>query len=521
MTDRSRRVHLGFQVPSGEAVEIPLRHTVVTGQTQEAGKTTALEALVAHGGLRALVFLTKRGEGGFEDSYPVEPFFREQADWQFVASVLEASRGERLKFERAWIIRASKGARTLADVQRNVRLAMKTAKGLSADVYLTLEAYLDVVVPEIERVRWAPTLDLGEGLNVMDLTGLSMELQHLVIRSSISRVQEKEKNTVVVIPEAWKFIPQGRNTPVKLSAESFIRQAAALGNYLWLDSQDIGGIEKSILRSVPVWILGVQREINEIKRTLENIPSGISKPRPMDIATLDLGQFYACYGRHAIKTYVQPVWLDRQDAIQVATGKFAPPHRTATNPREETVNETEARELRATNEGLRRLVESQAQEIQDLLKLVKSGAPSSNGNAAGRSRGEDAQPKGDAGSTPAGADTDDLYEALRSRLLKDPVVLKVLATTPELEVTVTRRTVKADASTWVGFAALLLSEGFFDEGATSTSVFHEAQRRGLSGISARASEACGKLVELGFLTREGKGLGYQAVPRMKINVVEA
>jgi hypothetical protein len=34
-------------------------------------------------------------------------------------------------------------------VQRNVRKAMETAKGMSADVYLTLDAYLEAVVPQI------------------------------------------------------------------------------------------------------------------------------------------------------------------------------------------------------------------------------------------------------------------------------------------------------------------------------------------------------------------------------------
>src|SRR5207244_4375061 len=102
----------------GTAVEIPIRNMVVCGQTQEAGKTTALEALIARAGVRAVTFITKRGEGSFTSARRIDPYFREQADWQFVASILEASRGEKLKFERAWIIRASRGARTLADVQR-------------------------------------------------------------------------------------------------------------------------------------------------------------------------------------------------------------------------------------------------------------------------------------------------------------------------------------------------------------------------------------------------------------------
>jgi hypothetical protein len=62
---------------------------------------------------------------------------------------------------------------------------------------------------------------------------------------------------------------------------------------------------------VPVWILGVQREANEIKRTLDNIPAGIAKPSKADIATLELGQFFACWGKHAVRTYAQPAWMGK------------------------------------------------------------------------------------------------------------------------------------------------------------------------------------------------------------------
>src|SRR5436190_21226468 len=142
-------IHLGFEVGKGQAVEIPCRHMVVTGQTQEAGKTTTLEGLIARSGLPAVAFVTKRGEQSFSDGRRIDPYFRERADWQFVASVLEATMRERMKFERSWIMRASKGAKTLAEVQRNVRRLMKDAKGLSGDVYFTLNEYLDIVVPRV------------------------------------------------------------------------------------------------------------------------------------------------------------------------------------------------------------------------------------------------------------------------------------------------------------------------------------------------------------------------------------
>jgi hypothetical protein len=323
-----------------------------------------------------VTFITKRGEASFVNARRIDPYFREQADWQFVASILEASRSEKLKFERAWIIRASKGANTLADVQANVRRLMETAKGMNADVYLTLDAYLEAVVPQIATVKWATKLELRKGVNVVDLTNLNVEMQHLVIKSTIAWVLEKEEDTVVVVPEAWKFIPQGRGTPVKLAAESFIRQAAALGNYLWLDSQDIAGIDKIILKSVPVWILGVQREANEIKRTLDNIPAGLTKPKAADIATLELGQFYACWARHSIKTYVQPEWLEDRPALRVAkgeasissVGRFKPAAKAEPAPERPSYMSYDQKlaELEKENENLR----DKVRELSDQLERL-------------------------------------------------------------------------------------------------------------------------------------------------------
>jgi hypothetical protein len=237
-------VHLGFEVGTGKPVEIPLRHMVVTGQTQEAGKTTTLEALIARANLPAVAFVTKRGEKSFSAGRRLAPYFRERADWQFVSSVLEATMREKLKFERAWIIRASKGARTLADVHRNVLSLMEKAKGLSADVYLTLNEYLEIVVPRIAAVRFATSLTLLPGLNVLDLSKRDQfppELQALVMRSVIEWIYEHADGAVTIIPEAWEFLPQGRGSPVKLAAVELIRKGAGLRNYVWLDSQDIGG----------------------------------------------------------------------------------------------------------------------------------------------------------------------------------------------------------------------------------------------------------------------------------------
>jgi hypothetical protein len=470
-------VRLGFEIPGGDAVEIPIRHTVIVGQTQESGKTTTLEALITRSGLRAVTFVTKRGEGSFTQARRIAPYFRDSAgDWQYVASILEASRGEKMKLERAFIIRASKGARSLKDVHANVKrlLADPKLRGMAADMYLCLDAYLEVVVPTIDSVRWATALELAAGVNAVDLTDVPAEMQHLVIQSSIDWVLAHEADTIVVIPEAWKFVPEGRKTPVKQSAVSLIRQGAALRNYVWLDSQDIGGISKEILRSCPVWLIGVQREANEIKRTLDNIPEGLAKPKKADIATLSIGQFYACWSTHAQKTYVQPAWMSAETAQHVAMGHAAaaavrgdllppsvPPPSPSTFPdhidrhgrhyiKEKLVNVAEANALKEENQQLRTENGDLRRRIEALERSPGAGHTSTqsrNGAAVapGAHRADLARderaPHSGAQATGASSvpqrtfsaqalDNEALYQAIKARLIAEGVGGRVLQVTP-------------------------------------------------------------------------------------------
>lgn len=503
------KVHLGFSIPSGEAVEIPLKHMVITGQTQEAGKTTALEALIARTNGQALTFVTKRGEGSFRDANQIAPFLKTRGDWQYVASILEASRNEKLKFERPWIIRVSKGATTLREVHSNVRRALVDPKvrGLSLDVYTVLDAYLEVVVPQIDRIKWAPGVILQDGVNVMDLTLMSLEMQHLVIASSIEQVQEQEHDTLVVIPEAWKFLPQGRNTPSKLAAVSFIRQAAAMHNYLWLDSQDLGGIEKEVLRSVAVWLLGVQRETNEIKRTLENIPAGVSKPNASFLAGLDLGQFYACWKQTVSKIYVQPKWLSAQLAQQVAMGiatvdsvqKWAPKKKQETAPMaydqataklmaDERRVRAERDKLLADNESLVRRIEKMQETIDLLDSLLGPRATPSEAVALKRE------------------------EQKTYKIEVDHVV-------NEIKVTHTIETIRQNTKDLGGRVAYLLAKGSLDASTKAFTLAADMKRRGWDHDYRNVDKVLKRLTEQGFLTVDGAD--YRAVPGMKVHIKEA
>lgn len=349
----SGSIHLGYVVGTGEPVEIPLRHTAVTGQTQESGKTTTLEGLIARSGQQAIAYVTKRGESSFHVMHPIPPYFQERADWKFVQSLLEASTESKLKFEQSWIMRASEGAKTLEDVRANIRKYLngvkapplvvkkgpqsyrhaaaepkerwlqKPARGLSGDIYYVLNKYLDDIMPALASLPYSNTLDLADGLNVMDLRDYEFPLQCLVMRSVTDRIREHEEGTVNIIPEAWKFAPKQRGTPVRLAAEEYIREAAAMKNFLWIDSQDLAGVADVLMRQVGVWLFGVQRAKHEIERALDHMPEGlpVRRPRPADIATLSKGQFYVCFGREMHKVYVQPAWMTAAHAEAIARGE--------------------------------------------------------------------------------------------------------------------------------------------------------------------------------------------------------
>ena len=238
-------------------------------------------------------------------------------------AVLEAALEQKIGIEKSWIIRSCKGADTLQKVYSNIQSELQGGKvsGFVESMYTNLEAYFGQILPELEANPFAEQLVLRPGVNMMDLEHLSEPLQSLVISSCLTQFHDSWVNTVVVIPEAWAFLPQARGNPVKWSAQHVIRQGAANGVYLWLDSQDVTGVDKTILKSVGNWFLGRQREVNEVKRVLVQlpVPSG-DRPKADEVMTLGVGHFYVAAGDFCKMVYVQPTWLDHNNAFRVATG---------------------------------------------------------------------------------------------------------------------------------------------------------------------------------------------------------
>lgn len=317
-------IHLGYEVETGNQIQILPSHLIVTGVTQLSGKTTTLEALIHRSELKAIVFKTKPGEQGFNEGTLIPPYFKEKSDWQYVSSLLEATLKEKLRFERSWIMTACKGTSSLLEVKRNIETQLSNPKlrDLHRSVYTTLDEYFNLILPQLSVISFSHSLDLQPGTNIMDLIQMKNEIQSLVIRSVLEVVLREMHDTIVVVPEAWKFLPQDRGNPCKQAAEEFIRQGATNRNYLWIDSQDIAGVDKTPLKSVSTWILGLQSEVNEVRHTLGQMPiSKRLRPKEDEIMTLGLGHFFVCTPSFSKKIYVQPAWLGEKAARSVAMGK--------------------------------------------------------------------------------------------------------------------------------------------------------------------------------------------------------
>jgi len=322
----TEKILLGFEVKTGKPVQIGLHHLVVVGMTQLSGKTTTLEALISRSGLRAIAFKTKRGEAGFHAYNHIPPYYKARSDWQYVEGLVSVALGEKVRFEPAmrWsIMKACEGAKDLTQVQEKAKeLSLTVRAAIVKQALEKLVAYLNLVIPELQKWTFTDKISLASGVNVMDLEGMRIETQQLVIGSTIDYSFQNLENIVIIIPEAWEMLPEGRATPVKLVAEQFIRKGAAIGDYLWIDTQDIGGVSKVPLRQCDNWIMGRMREAHEVERILKQL-LGVKIPRE-EIQTLKLGHFFAVIGDKVRKVYVLPAGVPEAIGENVAMGRLSP-----------------------------------------------------------------------------------------------------------------------------------------------------------------------------------------------------
>lgn len=331
-----------YEVPTGAAVGIPKRHLAAFGVTRDSGKTTFIEsAAAAEGKLRVIVFRTKRGELGFESARKLPLFFDEKGltHWKAFEGLLSATLEEKVQREpgvRAAIMtlcNTPTQAKDLHEILERAeqKLANPKLRGFHRDVYTKIVNYMKEVLPQLDRLRgkFTETLELDEpGVYVMDLIGdgiRSDDMQNLFVASVIRKVYEAFRGVIIVVSEIWKFIPQDRGSPVKWVIEKFVREMGVVDGWMWLDAQDLRGVDKKHLRSFDVRLFGRQPDHHEVEEILKELPlDRDEKPTSKQIMTLKLGHFYAKLGNFVKLVYVRPVWLPEEVAVRVAKGEIEP-----------------------------------------------------------------------------------------------------------------------------------------------------------------------------------------------------
>jgi hypothetical protein len=185
-----------------------------------------------------------------------------------------------------------------------------------------LQLLLRKLVENMAKTTLSDTLELPAKNNVMNLSKSPSEIKQLSVYSVVKRVLEQHENVILVIDELPDFAPQQYSTPSKSMIGQAIRKGGAKGIWLWLSGQTMTGVDKQVLKQAMIWILGHQREINEAKRTLDQIPfkTGLDVK---DIMTLPVGSFVVCTDEGAYITYVQPEGVDSETAMKVSLGEVS------------------------------------------------------------------------------------------------------------------------------------------------------------------------------------------------------
>lgn len=304
-------------------VEIEENHIFICGKTR-AGKSKLMEALIDRSNMRFLIIdaKKKRDYQSFDADIPL--YIEELMDPLSVKNLIESTKGMSMSGQFAELGRLVEFSNNWEELIENAKEKQEQNKihPVVKDRLKVIELLLIDLVSEMNMHDFVDSVELPQKINVMNISMLSAGLQQVVVSSTINYIHEHEENIVIVIDEASRFVPQSSSSACLNDIVRLIKEGAASKRWLWLSDQTITGVNKDVLKQMEIWILGKQRELNEAKRTVNQIPFSKSMGiRAEDIQTLRVGQFLVVGELWSKKVYAQPLWIDEDLAKQVALGE--------------------------------------------------------------------------------------------------------------------------------------------------------------------------------------------------------
>lgn len=318
-------IEIGFEMESGKVVKISNNHLFIAGTTS-SGKSETLRALIDRSKddkAKILIIDSKRPRDYDDFAADVPLYIEKHMEPFMIKDLIESTERLSIKKELPELIRLARVSKSWVELLKVAKGRYDAAKGWQKDILEILIALFSRLVDEMDKYTFSKNLELPNDVNVMDISHLTDQLQQIVVSSVIRAMMRKRKRTRLVIDEAHRFVPQGAAAACSRDVIRLVREGRANENFLWMADQTVTGVQKDLLKQMQIWILGRQSELNEAKRTLEQIPQRKSlKISKEDVQTLGLGEFIVVTTRWAKRTYIWPVWVERDVAIRVAKGEI-------------------------------------------------------------------------------------------------------------------------------------------------------------------------------------------------------
>jgi len=321
-----------FSVPEGEAVEVEPFHTLIAGQTQFSGKTTLAKRMATWAeeqGYRVLVFDTKETEAdyqGFGREVPV--CLRQPTDSFVLIGLLESMFRRKLTPYYATLSRLSQGAADTGEIiTRAKKLESETRSAWLKDASRVLYDLLERLQAETQKIRTVPSLELNEGINRMVINELSLEAQQLVVKNSFEDLLRRyARNTICILDEAFKFLPQGFSSAATRPIMLTITQGAKTGLFVWIATQFLAITDKDPLKACALKFLGTQDHETEVVHTLNLVPEAKARFTKDDIMRLKLGHWILVRKSPPYTgiVYALPIGLETEIGRKVARNELSP-----------------------------------------------------------------------------------------------------------------------------------------------------------------------------------------------------